>query len=627
MIDRRAFLRGATASAGLFFASACAPFRGAAPRGGEPGRYRFPQGVASGDPRPDSVVLWTRVEAPEVTAQLAIDPGFRHLVLEERLRVGASSDHTVRLVVDSLAPDTRYFYRFRAGADASPEGRTRTAPAPDAEREVRFAFASCQSYEDGFYGAYRRLVEDDRAAPPDEQLDFVLHLGDFIYEYAGGGVRQVPPFPSGGASARTLDDYRHLYRTYLSDPDLQAARARWPFVVTWDDHEFSNDGWQSHSTGSDGGTGAQRRKLAANRAWFEYVPAHLSGAPGVAGVPQAARDFAPVRVEDAPFGAEDAAVEPNNRAAIGSLTIYRSLRFGRHLEVVVTDTRSYRSDHAVPEETARAVAGTERGFLPVGLVRDFDAGSVLGAEQKAWWKATMAGSDATWKVWANSVPLMPLRLDASNLDPSADDLVLSADAWDGYPSERAELFEFLVRSGVRNFLSLAGDHHMHFAGLLMRDFDADALEPIGAEFAVAGISSTSLFRILAARGGRRFRDYVVDFDRTLREGMVASAAVAASGRPQAAEAHRNPRQNRHLRHVESQSNGYGVARVGAEAAWVSLVTTETPIEDRGAEGARVLRVARFSVKAGTPVDLLSDPGTSARGPRPARPSSPRSRGR
>lgn len=659
-IGRREFLSRGLLAAGYFAATACTGRLRprVSPRRETAGRYLFPQGLASGDPTPHSVVLWTRVEARDgsneavdIVAQLAPDPGFESLVLELPLRVGPESDHTLRLIVDGLDPDSLYYYRFIAGFDASdPIGRTRTAPQPDADRSIRLAFGCCQNFEHGYFGAYRRLVDDDKTAPEDEQIDFVLHLGDFIYECVGSAgvrVRSVPPLPSGGLDpgngvrcARTLDDYRHLYRTYLSDPDLRAARARWPFVCTWDDHEFSDDCWQSRATYGASDTPAQRRKLAANQAWFEYVPALLTGAGGAAGVEPEARDFKPTSVEDAPFhevDAENRILEPNNRAAIGSITIYRSLRFGRHVELVLSDTRSYRSDHAVPEELAERLGGSGRGGLPVRLIEILDAGrehggasppdslsfrgheipnprrsappgTMLGPDQRAWWKATMRASRARWKLWANSVPCLPLRFDYGRI--GADDLVLSADSWDGYPSERRELMRFLLDHDIRNVVSLSGDHHAHFCGMIMEDFEADAQRPVAPEFCVAGFSSESMFQMLAriARGGF---EKVIHYDATrfggsneretllnltFLDGVASSLAVSTTGDLATAGARRNPRQNRHLAHVDSDANGYGLVNVTPEQIEVTLVSVAPPLEATGRNGARILRSAHFRVR-------------------------------
>lgn len=660
--------------------------------GMDPGGTRpelcFPQGVASGDPTPDTVVLWTRAvpsgESPppgtdgvDLLLEVALDPDFARIVGTRTVLVDETTDWTVRVIVHDLEPDTRYWYRFSGGGSTSMEGRTRTAPPADSDRPVKLAFVSCQSYEGGFYGAWRRLILDDEAASEEEQIDVVLHLGDYIYEALGyGAARRVEAFPSGGGSlgeevdwasgyAVTLDDYRHLWKTYLADPDMMAARARWPFVVTWDDHEFSDDAWQGMATFTVPPEPAQERKVAANRAWFEFVPAFLTGHPGTAGVPSEARDFEMVEVVNAPLRDRDEHGfyrEPNNLAAVNSMTIYRSFRWGRHAELVVTDTRSYRSEHPVPGELNTEISGSARYISPLPLVEILDAGreanggspperiplgemeipnprreappgTMLGPAQKSWFKETLRRSDATWKLWGNSVPAMPMRLDLDQIDPAASPTVFTIDTWEGYPSERAELLRFLREEGIRNVISLAGDNHNNFAGLLQEGFGSTGSEgPVGShspgpipavatEFAVCGISSPSVFRGVASvvapddpfralvvfdatRFGGNERE-VEALNLTFLHGCAASVTLAETGDLALAMRRRNPFQNPHLRYVDSRANGYATIRVSGSEARAELVTVEEPLEDRGLEGARVLRRARFRV----PLD-------DGRGPRP-----------
>src|SRR5690242_3050315 len=220
-IDRRSLLKAFAGLAGTFAVTARAQAAPASTHGVPDGNFRFPQGVASGDPQPHGIVLWTRVEATDggttpiaLRAQLSKTPDFGSIVVDQVLTVKEDSDHTLRLVVDGLDPDTIYFYRFAAGGDYSRMGRTHTAPAHDAEGPARFAFVSCQSYEQAFYGAWARMLADDLGAAEDEQIDFVLFLGDFIYEVRGdrwdanmqnptwlkaadGSLREIPPFPNG----------------------------------------------------------------------------------------------------------------------------------------------------------------------------------------------------------------------------------------------------------------------------------------------------------------------------------------------------------------------------------------------------------------------------------------------
>ncbi len=653
---RRHVILGLLAGAGSFAATAGmglsrsdglqAP--GALPAGG----VRFPQGVASGDPQPDGVVLWTRavpaqggLEPVPLMAQVSRFPDFRSLVVAAPLEATAASDHTVRLFVDGLDPGTEYFYRFVAGPSISaPLGRTFTAPHGDDPRPFRLASVSCQNYQAGTFAAYRRMLLEDEARPPEERLRLVLHLGDFIYETLFAtpvdaterdpiAVRSVPPLPSGGgmtglgAHARTLEDFRHLYRTYCMDPDLMAARARWPFVCTWDDHEFANDGWQSHDTYGQGGAPAQKQRLAANQAWFEYIPALLTGARGLGNVPAEAHDFRDTPVEDALVSAEDLPAEPNNRAAIESIRIYRSLSLGRHVDLIVSDTRAYRSDHPVPEALNPFFPGG-RGGIPVTLVRTFDAGrtdndgnppdavtilgrpvpnarrdsppgTMLGETQKAWWKASMAASKASWRVWASSVPIMPLRFDFGSVDIGLGDAVLSSDSWEGYPGERLELTAFLREKNISNVITLSGDHHAALVGLV--GADPDVPEPaVAAEFCTPGISSPSLFDLARRVPDERVRPLIwyrdladtldigphgprdrVNLNTTLLYGIKAAAAAAFTNLPGLARLFRNPRQNPHLRFLDSAAYGYTVlcftdGQVDAEQVIIAAPREESP---------------------------------------------------
>ena len=625
----------------------------AAPEDGSAREVGFPQGVASGDPTPDSVVLWTRMipedgldAAVEGVVEMALDADFETVIVRQAVTARPEDDHTVRVIVTDLDPDQTYYYRFVSGGAVSrPLGRTRTAPAADSERPVRFAAASCQNFEQGRYGSWRMLVEQDTAAPEAEQIDFVLFLGDFIYEAVGyGQERQVPDFPSGGLEiddgarrcAATVEDYRHLYRTYLADPDLMQARARFPFVCTWDDHEFSNDSWQSQSTYAMGGAPAQSRKLAANQAWFEFIPALLGDAPEFHGRRQQAHDFEPAMVEDAPFAArplQSDNPEPNNAAAIGSLTIYRAFSWGRTLDLVLTDNRSYRSEHAAPDEFAVAMGTSPRALLPVSLVETLDAGeaanegepperftapdgsqldnprrtsptgTMLGADQRDWLIDAFTRSSARWRIWGNSVPLTPLRFDFDTVSDEYERTVLGIDSWDGYPAERDMILQALKSNGVQNVVSVAGDHHMHFAGLVLDDnYRGDA---VMAEFAVAGISSQptarTLERIVPEDNPLRG---VVAFDRAIdgREdanaynmsmiyGVRATALTRRTGFEWVGRLARNSEQNPHLRLLDSAANGFLKLTVEPDSITAHHVTVALE-----SESARQIRTIRTRVE-------------------------------
>jgi len=662
-------------------------------------RHSFPQGVASGDPRSTSVVLWTRVVRSAVAdaacpvrvrVQVSRDASLQSLVVDHEISATQDSDHTVRVLVTGLRPATDYHYRFVAGPDTI-TGRTRTAPAASADVQVNLAWMSCQDYGPGFYGAYRQLLIDDNARAEADKIHAVVHLGDVIYETRDdvsqlaldddfnrfeltnpdGTPRVVGAFPSGGGTragvnfAETVDDYRHLYKTYLSDPDVQAARARWPFVSIWDDHEFTDDCWQSQANytneaGLD--EGDQTRRVAASQAWFEYVPVQLTGSGGVAGVPSEAHDFAPVTVHDAAFTAPNAdnfVDEPNNVAAVGAISIYRSLRFGKHVELVMTDERSFRSDHAIPEElTNNPVFFAPRNVLPLPLVNTLDAGrtandndppasvsflggavvfpnlrqgspagTILGKQQKAWWKATMQGSNATWKLWGNEVTLMRLKIQQLG-QTDVSDRVVSGDSWDGYATERNELMTFLRTSAINNVVVLSGDIHAAFAGVIMDNFDAATPSPVACELVAPGVTSNSLFSFFeaatravdpalrglitvdaTANGGVKFTENV---NLLLLAGVQAAGTYAgaiALGVPEpfargAALGAADPTTNPHLKYVDSNAQGYGYAKITAEQIAATIVTINRPITATGAAGPGIKRTASFTIPTNNPGGMI-----------------------
>ncbi len=668
--NRRSFLKGFTAFAGCFAVTAGRPFTSAFAETDSPlpvNTRRFPQGLASGDPQPDAIMLWTRA-VPDMPAggvslicQVATDEAFQEIVVEKSVQATAHSDFTVRFFVQGLTPDTRYYYRFIANGEVGLHtGRTRTAPAPDAERPVRFAFASCQKYEAGFYGAWARLTADDIAAPQGEQLDFVLHLGDFIYEVIGDvpeGVsptRKVPPFPDGsepwvpdgtrpwwseGATwAVTVDDYRHLYKTYLTDPDLQAARARFPFVCTWDDHEFTNDAWQSHDTYFRPGVPAQARKLAANQAWFEFIPAVLTNAAPVAGVPGQAHDFSPRTVTTSAYDDYDEAylnTNSDNREALASLTIYRSLSWGKMLDLVVTDLRSYRSPPVVTQEV-RTLLGSSARLVPIRLIKELDAGKTgnggtplqtltyedrsienprkeapagtcMGADQKKWFKETMRGSNANWRIWANSIPAVSMRLNLSKI-PATDleDSYLGIDAWQGFPGELSELMGFLKDNSISNVISCSGDYHTHAAGRLAVDPNANDPEFVAVDFATTSISSSSLFS--GAEGSIKkddpFRPFVAfesgnkqieNFNNTIMNGVLSGLTASYTGSGWLAGLMANDQASPGLDFVDSAAHGFGLAKIDKDGATMTLVNVGSVQKKPGTQGQGVLRRATFQV--------------------------------
>ncbi len=383
-LSRRSFLRTVVVSAG---AASLGPSVLTACGTSRPLLDVFPQSVASGDPRADSIVLWTRAlpEAggdAEVKLELATDPEFSARFDLSGLSTStarADNDHCLRLKITDLQPGTNYFYRFEHAGTRSRTGRFRTAERPDANIPTRFAVVSCQDYSGRYYNTLLRLLDGDH-----DDLSFVLHLGDYIYEttadpgfmisseerrVAFSAPEEALPLGSGDASflaARSVSNYRDLYKLYRSDPVLQQVHERFAFINIWDDHEFSDDSYGDNATYSDGLAVEQDRdrRLAAEQAFFEYAPiavdTDLSGALTV----------------------DPAALYPNAR-------IYRSFRFGRHCTLAVTDYRSFRPDHPTPEDAypgavildeAQTRAALERqetdGDLPDGVTAAmaFDTG-------------------------------------------------------------------------------------------------------------------------------------------------------------------------------------------------------------------------------------------------------------
>ncbi|XXX78458.1 alkaline phosphatase D family protein [Sorangium sp. So ce134] len=350
MLKRRDFLRATLVTAGAVAVPACGGDEIVNPLGAEPGRELadgaayFPQSVASGDPRPGSVVLWTRVQDGEedldLEVEIATDAEFTQRVAldagQAKVKALAMHDHCVKVKVRGLSAGTVYYYRFvYAKGDTgyvSRVGRTKTAPAEEADVKVRFAYVSCQDYIGRFYNTYLALAE--------EELDFFVHLGDYIYETTGdpsfqsaegrrivftdaAGAIALGEGESAYQAARSLSNYRELYRTYRSDANLQKVHELFPMIATWDDHEFSNDCYGATATYFDDRedeTDAKRRS-AANQAWFEYQPVD--------------------------YGDD---VEQDPGASLpDDFRVYRDFVFGRHVHLVMTDLRSYRPDHLVPE--------------------------------------------------------------------------------------------------------------------------------------------------------------------------------------------------------------------------------------------------------------------------------------
>lgn len=601
--------------------------------------FEFPQGVASADPQPDGVMLWTRAvplqpsSSGVLTVQVSSSATFEDLILEAPVTASAANDYTVRVYVDGLQNNRHYYYRFIGGDQSqSRVGRTCTAPATEVKHNPNVAFVSCQNYEQAHYGSWARMLEDDKAKPPAEQINFVLHLGDFVYERTwpkrkdgSPQPRQLPPFPDGvvdgeNVYAQSLADYRHLYKVYLSDPHLQEARARWPFICTWDDHEFSNDSFQSFSNYHKTPRLDAARKLHGNQAWFEFIPAVLDELPE-----QPAYNFRQVSLSE-----DD---EERNSSALNSLCIYRKLRWGKHLDLLLTDSRSYRSEACLkdglaqslglPLDTVKLVEITDGGSdydngqppatLPYGdgsvpnPAANRPPGTMLGGAQRQWFLEQLENSSARWKLWGNALPIIPIRLDLSSLPFSSyEDGIFHLDAWPGYPSEQRKIMEFVEAQKITGLVSFSGDHHMHGAGTINKSASEPDTPAVAVDFNVAGISSTPFFEELyeaAQTHSAAFRalayketakGIIPVWNMTLLRGTLASFVYSKTNVLSAAQWLGPNPANPGLKYVDTQAIGYGLAQFTADELQVQLVTVHNPTTQSAAT-PKIEHLARFKL--------------------------------
>ncbi|SDC28477.1 alkaline phosphatase D family protein [Actinokineospora iranica] len=511
--DRRAFLKTSAVAGGVLLVPAAV-----AGRAGAAAEPRFAHGVASGDPLPDGVLLWTRVTptpdatpgsgvgpAVEVRWEVAADADFATVVRSGAVSTGPDRDHTVKVAVDGLAPATAYHYRFLIDGVPSPTGRTRTAPAVDADvRGLRLGLVSCSNWQAGYFSAYRHL-----AARGD--LDGVLHVADYLYEYQAGGygargVTVRPHEPAG--EMITLADYRRRHAQYKTDPDLQALHAARPWFITWDDHEYANDAWsggaQNHQP-AEGDWAA--RKAAARQAYFEWMP-----------------------VRQGPGG-----------------EIHRRFRWGRLAELSLLDLRSYRSLQTTPSSGDPADP----------------ARTITGDPQMAWLKSGLAGTDATWKLVGNSVMITPISV--GNLEARFAEalggliglpvggVAANSDAWDGYTADRQELLGHLKDNRVKNTVFLTGDIHSSWAADVPLDRSSYWWNGNSAatEFVTTSVTSDNIDDILKAE------------PRTL---SVLVEAALRTGNP-------------HLKLTELDSHGYSVVDVTPDRLqtdWYYLADRTSP---------------------------------------------------
>jgi len=405
----------------------------------------FKLGVASGDPLPNGVVLWTRLapdpfdpsggmppEAFGVRYEVAEDPAFQRIRQRGTVEAMPELAHSVHAEVTGLLPGREYYYRFKAGPEISPVGRTKTAPAVgESVSAFKFAFASCQMYEHGYFTAYRHMASED--------LDVVLHLGDSIYEHgpnqyraASGNVRQHI-----GPEVSSLFDYRRRHAQYRTDPDLQAAHAAFPWIVTLDDHEIDNNWADEIPERNQSIEAFRQRRINAFQAYYEHMPLRSSAVP---------------------HGLD--------------MQLYRRATFGDMVEFSVLDTRQYRDDQACGDG------------VDVDCADRLDPSrSIMGFEQERWLSDGLGRSNARWNVIAQQVVMA--QFDHS----SGPEQAFQNDIWDGYKPSRDRLFTGLIEQNVRNPVVLTGDVHRNLAMDLKSDFDNPDSTTIGVEFAGTSISS------------------------------------------------------------------------------------------------------------------------------------------
>ena len=497
----------------------------------------FRHGVASGDPLPDAVVLWTRVTPTEqslpgsgrgpratVRWEVALDEAFTDVVRSGAVTTDAGRDHTVKLDATGLAPATDHWFRFTYAGAVSPIGRTRTAPAPGSSPErLRFGVVSCANWQAGWFSSYRHLAERG-------DLDAVIHLGDYLYEYEPGKYsyghrnedvrRHDPP-----RETVSISDYRRRHAQYKTDRDLQALHAAVPFIVTWDDHEVADGSWAHGAFEHQAREGSYAtRARAARRAYDEWMPVRISGT-AVAGDGQ---------------------------------KIYRRLQFGTLVDLSMLDLRSYRSKRV--DEADPAIDDSRR--------------TITGAHQLAWLSGNLATSPCRWKLVGNPVMIAPVRLPPR---PAAEEFALSqtvsltplrsstpnTDEWDGYPSDRRRLLGRVESSGTKDVVFLTGDVHTAWAN----EVPGPGGSVVATELVCSSITSNNV------------DDFIGAPPRTVS--LTLEAAIQT--------------ENPHVRFVNLDDHGHSVLEVTPEQIQMDWYAVDDRRDPRS--GSR--RLASWAVRSGT----------------------------
>ena len=470
----------------------------------------FPQSIASGDPTPYGIILWTRinpefVNEKEVKYQISTDKEFKDIVVEGFEEINTDGNSIVKVFIENeLEPWRTYYYRFIYRGTKSKTGKFKTLPEQEQDiQNISFVYMSCQDYVNGYFTSYPHVVNED--------IDFVVWLGDYIYEtaeYSSTSVREIN-LPSGKDKAQGLEDYYYLYNTYKSDKNLQLLHENFAFIPVWDDHEYANDCYGYHAPDHNFKNDENKLKklrLEATKAWYENLP---------------------VNVPYNPDGQD-----------IYNIQIYRSFRYGKLMELILTDERLYRSSHPCGEDQF-----TER-YLVEGCGEEKDSDrTMLGKNQRNWFLNKVESSNSEWVFWGNPVMMMKFKIDK---------YYLTFDDWDGYQYERKLILQKIKslkdENKLKNFVVLTGDLHSFVVGKLSSDFKSDA---IAEEFVVGSVSSSNLSEILSDV----YNNPILDFE---------DAAKLF---------------NKHIEYINSHDHGYALVKVNKFYTKITFKKVETIKED------------------------------------------------
>ncbi len=407
----------------------------------------FPQGIASGDPKPNGITLWTRInpyvfDKEYISVEISNRPDFSDILVKQTGKIEPSKNYTAKFYITSeeLLPWSKYYYRFIYKDKKSKTGTFKTLPDKNQNVEkIRFAVLNCQDYSTGNFFTHKHLAE--------ENIDFVLFLGDYIYEYsydkeAKKVLREIY-LPSGNDVASDIEDYYYLYNTYKSDIYLQEVHRKFPFIAVWDDHEYANDCYGYHAP--DHFIKEEQKlknlRIQANKAWFYNMPVNI----------------------------------PFSETSYDSIKVYRSFQFGNLMKLILTDERLFRSEHPCGERKFQR-------YLIKGCGNEKSPGRTMLGETQLDWFFNQLDNYQIWTVWANPVSFMELKL---------NDYYISFDSWDGYQYEREKILFKIKEENIKNMFILTGDLHSFVSGYPRLDG-----ENVVPEFITTSATSSNLNEIL-----------------------------------------------------------------------------------------------------------------------------------